>query len=445
MTGELFQIVVAVTLGCLVGCLSACVPALHIYNVIGLAIAGMYSLGATPACISTTVLVPLVVGLLVGWSMTNTIPSVLLAAPDESALLTVMPGQKYAMMGRGFEAVMLTSFGGLAGIFLLVLVVGPLAPVIMPTLHAVFRRQSHWILWAVIVFMLMSEWPKLGNRGQGGWQKFVRAWAPLGAGLLTFVLSGLLGFILHYRSPIRVEAAFQNMMPAFVGLFAMPWLILNIISRVELPPQDTTSFKGVPGRQGLGGVCAGFLGGAFASYFPGISGGIGGMLAGHASSQRDSRMFLVSQGTSKLVYYVGAFLLFFVPGESHARGTATWLIRGIYVPLGWHDYYMALASIAIAGALAFSLMAPLTRLVLWTAARAGSRRLSAFSLLLMCAIVFAGAGWRGLVVLPVATGIGLVPVLFHSRRLNCLGIVLLPMACSMSGVAPIVARTLGLL
>jgi len=443
---EAILTIISAMAGCLAGCLLACVPALHIYNVMGLAMLGIYSLGPEAITIPAAVLVPVMIGLLVGWSMANTIPSVLLAAPDESALLTVMPGQKYAMAGRGFEAVIFTAFGGLAGIFLLVLVVGPLAPVLMPTFHAVFRKHTHWILWVVIVFMLMSEWPRLGNRGQGGWRKFLQAWAPLCAGLLTFFLAGLLGFILRYRSPIAVDAAFQSMMPAFAGLFAAPWLILNIIARVELPDQDTSFPAGVAARPGLRGVCAGFLGGSFAAYFPGITGGIGGMLAGHASSQRDDRMFLISQGTSKVVYYVGAFLLFFIPDESHARGTAAWLIRGIYHPQhSAHDYYMALASIAIAGALAFILLIPLTRAVILIVERAGYRRISMLALGLVVALVFTVTDWQGLLVLATATGIGLIPPLFHSRRLNCLGIILLPMACSMSGLAPVVAGKLGLL
>ena len=212
-----------------------------------------------------------------------------------------------------------------------------------------------------------------------------------------------------------------------------------------MPRQDVSFSAGVAGVPGLRGVCAGFLGGSFAAYFPGITGGIGGMLAGHASSQRDDRMFLVSQGTSKLVYYVGAFLLFFVPGESHARGTATWLLRGIYRPHGAHDYYMALASVAIAGALAFILLVPLTRVVIRVIENFGYRRISSLALALVVALVFAVTGWQGLLVLVTATGIGLIPPLFHSRRLNCLGIILLPMACSMSGLAPAVAGRLGLL
>jgi len=38
----------------------------------------------------------------------------------------------------------------------------------------------------------------------------------------------------------------------------------------------------------------------------------------------------------------------------------------------------------------------------------------------------------------------LLPVLFGSRRMNCLGVILLPMACNMSGFGPGLAACLGL-
>ena len=440
---EILCALASVVAGTVAGCLVACVPALHIYNVMGFGMIGLCSLdrGVPPVFA-----VPFVTGLIVGWAMANTIPSVFLAAPDESALLMVLPGQKYAMAGRGIEAVMLTAVGGLAGAFVLVLLAGPLAPLVVPTVHAVFRRHLHWVLWSVIVFLLMSEWPRAGVRGPGGWKKFAEGWASLSAGLLTFALSGLLGFILRYRSPMPLEAAFQDMMPAFAGLFAMPWLILNIVSRVELPRQQLAMAKVVvPMRPAFVGACAGTLGGAFAAFFPGVTGGIGALFAGHATAQRDDRVFLVSQGASKLVYYTGAFLLLFVPGLNLSRGTGAWLLQGLYVPHSAGDYFMALASVAVAGAVAFLLMAPLARGMVAVVGRAGCRPVSWLALALIALIVAAATGPMGLLVMAVSTGIGLIPLLFHSRRLNCLGVILLPMACGMSGIAPAVAARLGLL
>lgn len=50
---------------------------------------------------------------------------------------------------------------------------------------------------------------------------------------------------------------------------------------------------------------------------------IGGLISGHATAQRDSRLFVMSYGTCKTVYYVGSFLLFFIPGLSLKE--AVWL------------------------------------------------------------------------------------------------------------------------
>ena len=44
----------------------------------------------------------------------------------------------------------------------------------------------------------------------------------------------------------------------------------------------------------------------------------------------------------------------------------------------------------------------------------------------------------------LAVPIGLLPVLFGSRRLNCLGILLLPIACNMSGFGETITGWLGL-
>jgi TctA family transporter len=53
-------------------------------------------------------------------------------------------------------------------------------------------------------------------------------------------------------------------------------------------------------------------------------------------------------------------------------------------------------------------------------------------------------GWGGLLICVVATGIGLIPVLWGSRRMNCMGVLLLPIALNMVGVGGAVAGWLGL-
>lgn len=437
-------VLLSVTAGTLVSSVLACLPGLHIYNVMGAMVLGILAQAAAGSPIAPEVFLPAMTGMVVGWSMLNTIPAVLLGTPDESAMFTVLPGQKYLMAGRGFEGTMITAVGGLAGAFFLVCVMAPLAPRYLPVSQQVLKGHMHWVLWVIITFMLMSEWPKGGNRGPAGWAKFYDAWKTLLVGLATFFLAGLLGFILLTRSPVNHEVAFQNIMPAFVGLFAVPWCLLNMISAANVPKQRTSKSLAIDGDVILRSVWTGGLGGGIAAYFPVVTGGVGGMLAGHACAQRDERIFIMGQGVSKFIYYVGAFMLLFVPGLNLTRGGGAWMIRAIYTPSGVSDYYLVLGSIAIASAISYLLMEPLTKLTLRFIDRFNYRHVSTVALVIIVVMVVGVTGWVGMFIALVGTGIGLLPVLFGSRRLNCLGILLLPIACNMSGFGETITGWLGL-
>lgn len=440
----IFTAAAAVLAGTVLSCILAILPGLHIYNVMGLAALYLHSLNGGGLAAIPEVTIPFMIGLVTGWSVINTIPSVLLGAPDESALFTVLPGQNYLMTGRGYEAAMLIGAGSLIGIFLLVFMIGPFAPKYVPVIRYVLSPHMHWILWVIIVFILMSEWPKRGNRGPAGWGRFFSAWSTLGAGLLTFFLSGLLGFVLLYRSPVSIDNAFQNIMPAFAGLFAIPWCLLNAVSGAVIPDQRVCDRLNIDGDLLLRSGVAGGLGGGFAAFFPVVTGGVGGLLAGHATAQRDERVFMMSQGVSKTVYYTGALMLFFVPGLHLTRGGGAWILKGLYMPHTWGDYYLALGSIALSGAVSFLFMSPLTKWTLKLIKTVDYRIISVLSLGIIVALVFSITGWAGLFIMIVAAGIGLIPVLFGSRRLNGLGVLLLPIACNLSGLGEPVAAFLGL-
>ena len=438
-------IVLSTVCGTLMASVLACVPSLHIYNVMGLLVMLGHVLIGHGIELPSEVVIPFAGALMVGYSMLNTLPSVLLAAPDESAMFTVLPGQKFLMQGRGYEAVIMTTIGGMIGLMALLFIVAPLAPHVLPVTQKVFRGHTHWILWTVIAFMLMSEWPKGGRLGRSGWTKFLDSWKTTGAGLVTFALSGLLGFVLIFRTPIAVDVAFQNLMPAFVGLFAVPWLVLNIATHVTVPEQTLEIETKLRMDDLLRGGFAGTLGGGFAAYFPVVTGGVGGLLAGHATALRNDRVFLISQGASKLVYYVGGLLLFFVPGVHVKRGGGAALLRSLITPHTDFEYYLMLTAMALAGVISLLMVGPLTRGMLWLIGKVGYRRISTLALLLIVGLVVGITGLTGLAVMVVGMGIGLMPVLYGSRRMNCLGVIMLPMACNMSGVGPTVAGWLGLL
>lgn len=427
--------------GTMLSSLLACLPALHIYNVAGLMVLlTVKAEGLLPG----EVLAMFMLGLVVGYAVVNTIPSIFFGAPDDSTLFVVLPGQRYLMERRGFEASVLTGVGGLGGLLVLLLL-APAMPRLFPVVRAVVGPHLHWILGAVLVYMVLSEWPKGSDRGRGSLAKFLDAWRSLGVGLLTLFLSGLLGLVLFYSSLVPAEMAFQNLMPAFVGLFAVPWVLQNLLSQAQVPAQHAS--RSVDLSPGLiaRGVGAGALGGLFAAFFPVVTGGIGGFLAGHATAQRDDRLFIVSQGASKLVYYVGAYLFFFVPGLHLTRGGMAGMLSILYTPYTPAIYWLAVAATLICGALAFGLLLVLSRAAIGLVSRVDYRWVSAGTLAVLIGVVAALTGWGGLLIAAVSTAIGLLPVLWGSRRMNCMGVLLVPLTLQMAGLGTVVAGWLGLI
>jgi putative membrane protein len=433
--GEIVSLLVAAAMGAVAGAGVSLVPALHVYNVAGLVLLAPATLGEV---VPPELLAFFFVGMTTGYAMCNAVSGIFFSAPDDSTIFVVLPGQKYLLQKRGYEAVMLTGVGGLGGIAALAALT-PVASSLFPALRTILQPHLHWILWSIVAYMLLSEWPKGSGRAPAGLRRWWDGWKSLAAGLVTFLLSGVLGFILLTRSLVPVTVAYQNLLPAFVGLFAVPWVVQNVLSRVELPEQHVARTVDATPALLLQGTFAGVLGGLFAAFFPVVTGGIGALIAGHATAQRDDRLFLISQGASKVVYYVGGLLLFFIPGLHLTRGGMAWMLSGFWSAHTPRAFYLAAAAAVLSGTISFLLLPAMTRLVIGVTGKVDYRWVNLGTLAVLLTIVAGMTGWSGLLICSVATGIGLIPVLWGSRRTNCMGVLLLPIGLNLVGVGGVVA------
>jgi putative membrane protein len=299
------------------------------------------------------------------------------------------------------------------------------------------------MLVSIVAFLLLGEWPRANDRAPTPLRRLLSAWAYLGAGLLTFALSGVLGLVLFHRSPIPATAAFQNLMPAFAGLFALPGLVQLAFLSGPLPRQFRAGFE-VPPWLLARGALTGLAGGLFAGVLPVVTGGIGGLLAGHATAQRDDRLFMISQGASKVGYYVGSLLLLFVPGLALTRGGLAWMISSTWVPYGWRNYWLAVAAIGLCGALAFVFLIVVSHAMAKMVTRISARGVSVCVAAIVTGMTSAFTGWPGVGIMVVGALIGLIPVLVGGRRMNCLGVLLVPITLNVIGASQPVAGWLGL-
>src|SRR5258708_15847387 len=114
----------------------------------------------------------------------------------------------------------------------------------------------------------------------------------------------------------------------------------------------------------------------------------------------------------------------------------------IYTPQGPDFYYTAVAMIVLCGVLSFVLLLGYARAAIWLVERINYRYLSLVTLFLLVALTYFFTGLAGIAILLVAIPIGWLPVLWGSRRMNCLGVLLVPITLNLAGWGPTLAHCL---
>ena len=380
-----------IILGVLVGSLISILPSLHIYNV-----APIFILLAPELGIAPDIMLFFLLGNVIGFAVMNSISTIFFSAPDDTTFLVLMPSQIMLLNGRGFEVALLMGTGCLIGAMIMV-AISPIIMYILPKMMSLVMPNLHWILAMFLFYILLSEFPKDIGVGTNRWERFKNGWKNLAGGYLTFALASILGFIIMYGNIMPVEAAYFGMLPALIGVFAIPSLIMNIISRTEVPKQRIQRSVDATIVDIVKGGLAGFSGGFFAAIVPALTGGMGSVIAGQATGQREESQFIISMGASRFVYYVGAFFLLFVPRYTVVRGGLANLAATLYIPQEYHEFYIAVAGIAIGCVVAFLLLVVVSYLLAKVIHKVRYDYVSIAIIVILALITFATTGVIGII------------------------------------------------
>ena len=386
-------------------------------------------------------------GFFTAWIILSPIPAILLSAADEQSCLMIAPGQRLVQKGEGLEAIRLTRIGSLIGLFILAGLL-PLASPIIPTIHRILAPHLGWMLWCSVAFLALSERPRSAPTALSPWNQFIYTMTPVVSGLTVLVFSGLLGLILFYQSPIALNASFINFIPAIIGIFAVPGLIIHVFMPTQdgsagtpRPTQEQKIPEGRmkrPFRAGLSEIrfyfeatACGALSGMITALIPALTGTMSGVLTQTLAGTRNARKQLVAQGVTRMLYYGSGLLLIFLPGTPRMRSSSAALLCSFYEPSST-QFQLMLAVIAFSAIMAWFLSAVLSKGLINLIARHGTRPPSVLALSGILVFVGITTSWPGLLVLLTGTGIGMLSVMFESRLVQGIGVVLIPLAYALT-------------
>ena len=428
--------------GVAIASLFSMIPGLHIYNVIAFTMLLAFAFIDLFKSVDPLVTTSFIMGMVVGFSVLFTVSSQFFQPCDDSYRSMMLPHERFLYEGRGFEAVLLSGFGSMIALLLIAglfpFLTGPIG-----LIRELIRPHVYWILGLVCAFVLISEWPKDHGVGKTVGQRLADGWVQLGMGLFVFVTAAILGMFVFYNTIIPVQTTFQSLMPVFIGLFAIPSQIMTWIARVTIPPQHIAKSVDAAPHDVARGCLTGVVGGMFASLTPGLTPGPALLISAHATASSGDKQFIIGGGAARVLYYIGALVLFFMPEVYMRRGGAAINISLFFVPETVEQYLLISGIIALSGAVALLFLPLFARFCARVTQWIDYHWISEASLILLVAIVGFVTGWRGVVLMLVSTALGLVPNFWHTRRIPLLAVLMVPVSLNMAGVGHAVAVWLG--
>lgn len=415
MGTEIIPLIFAMSIvGSTLGAFTGLVPGIHVntlaaimlasYTSLFAAISGFAESEAVPILISSCILSASIVH-----SFMDFIPSVFIGAPDADEALTMLPGHRLLMEGKGMVAVRAAAAGSVVGA---VSAVALSIPIQYVMLRGAAELMDGLTVYVVIFVATVIIFSADGLKGKS-------------FALVLFFISGFMG-VLCGTDGLRCDGLFENgtlLFPLLSGLFGIPPL-LKTASGGELPEQSDYDMDPVGPVPGLKGVVTGSI----AGWFPGITATAGAALSASIKKEKRPEAFISMVASIGTVTSVLSLVTLSITGSGRS-GTSAVIKEIIGDGLkGFcsESFILLLLTICIAAVIGYVLTILSGRVMSGIADKVNPRTMSACALIAVTALVILITGIGGFVILAVATLIGLTPQQTGVSRIPLTGCLLLP-------------------
>ena len=393
------SILLAVALGCLMGVVTGITPGLHI-NLVAVIL-----LSASPFLLGYTNIIA-VAAFIIAMSITHTftdfISSTYLGAPSDDTALAMLPAHRMLLKGMGHEAVRLTVIGSLLCL-VFTMIISPLLIISVPVIFSFLKDYIGWILTAVLIFMILRE----KNRDKIFWNFIIVA------------LAGILGII-----ALNMPGLEDPLLPMFSGLFGISVLLLSLNKKTALPKQRTTETIHVEKKEIAKAVASSIFSGSMVSIFPGLGPAQAAVLASQITSRLKEYSYLILVGGINTVSMIMSLITFLTIDK--ARNGSIAVVQQLTGSIDIRILILFFSIALLSGGLATFLTLYTSRAFSSLINRINYNFLTIFIIAFVFSLVFYFSGFVGLLVLIVATSIGLIPNVMELNRSNLMACLLVP-------------------
>ena len=406
-----------IAFGFALGIISGLTPGLHLNNFAAMLLAvspQLLAMGLSPfqmACI--------ILSASISQTFFDAIPAIFLGAPDSETALTVLPGSRLMLEGRGIEAVRLSALGSAGSVLFAILLIIPLSWIVS-SYYDYLTKYVGILLLAIALMMIRSErgpWIE----GQGSWVHYKYK----GLASLLFLTSGLLGiFAFDHEnlasSPFGLEP--QVLLPLLSGIFGASSLLLSLSTETKIPEQKESEIKLSSGALARA-LFSGGLGGSVVAWIPGVSPSVAAITArlGAAPSSEEFLVSIAGVNTANALFSLVALYVIDKP-----RSGAAAAIQEL-MALDQSILAQMILIVVIVAAASYLACIGAARLAGRVISRLNYRLLCLGVLLFLVVMTYAFTGLFGLFIFFLSTVVGIISPMAGIHRTHAMGVLMLPL------------------
>ena len=356
------------------------------------------------------------------------IPSIFLGAPEADTALAVLPGHVLLMEGRGAEAIRLSAIGSAGAVIVSLIMAIPMAYFFLK-IYGILNAYIGWILVLIVVLMIYTENGEYVE-GQGSLVHLKFKFYAL----LLFFISGFLG-VFAFDNTVLMQPLLKFgepsiLLPLLSGLFGASMLVISLMTKTELPPQQKNCMFVLPGKRIIRGMATGTAAGSFVAWLPGVSSAVGTLLARlfvrEEKDSMSSKEFMVSISSANTGNAIFSLIALFIIGK--ARSGAMVAIDQLVKVSEW-DYsiiILLLIVIIYVSAISYFTTIYLGDRISGFLSRINYSKLCATVLAGLAIMVFMFTGWFGFIIFLISTPVGMISSYAKVRKINAMGVIMLP-------------------
>jgi putative membrane protein len=385
------EIIIATFLGIATGTFTGITPGIHT-NLVCAILSGLIGyLRFNPITISCYI-----ISLSITHTFLDTIPSIYLGVPDESMILSALPGHRLLLKGKGNIAITLTLIGSLFALIISFIFI-PLMIAIFEFLETPIKLILPYLLIAILIIFNI-----LGKKHL------------LSAAML--ILSGILGFIV-FKIPQK-----EILLPLLSGLFGISGLIISLCDKTNIPIQKETKYA-FDKKFILPCISATIVGG-LAAFLAGFSSSHSAILAQTISPKLGDEGFLVLSGGINTANMAISIVTFYTLQK--ARNGSIVTIMELLKTIGIKEMILFFLVMLMAGSFATILALYLSNLFSKIIVNVNYQVLASTIIILIITICIIFSGLIGIAILLASTALGIICNKLEVARNNMMGCLIIP-------------------